>query len=96
MKGEVVLEDISLEEVNIIIKNKLKELDKNKEINLTKDELMIILPLTENQGVIVSVFFDEANTKKVQIKIMDTVYILPKINKNFEFYERISESEEKK
>ncbi len=89
------MEDISLEEVNIIIKNKLKELDKNKEINLAKDELMIILPLTENQGVIVSVFFDEANTKKVQIKIMDTVYILPKINKNFEFYERISESEEK-
>ena len=81
-------------EVAGIISEKIRELAAENEIDTKEDEFMVIQPLTDNQAIWYEMTFTDKGKRKINIKVNDSVYILPKIDKNFEMFTDESEEEE--
>lgn len=81
-------------EVAGIISEKIRELAAENEIDTKEDNFMVIQPLTDNQAVWYEATFTDNGQRKVDIKAANTVYILPKIDKNFEMFTDESEEED--
>lgn len=73
-------------EVAGIISEKIRELAAENEIDTKEDNFMVIQPLTDNQAVWYEATFTDNGQRKLDIKVANTVYILPKIDKNFEMF----------
>ena len=69
-----------------IISEKIRELAAENEIDTKEDNFMVIQPLTDNQAVWYEATFTDNGQRKLDIKVANTVYILPKIDKNFEMF----------
>ena len=80
-------------EVAGIISKKIRELVAEDKLDTKEDEFMVIQPLTDNQAIWYEVTFTDRGKRKINIKVNDMVWILPKIDKNFEIF--TDESEEK-
>ena len=81
-------------EVAGIISEKIRELAAENEIDTKEDEFMVIQPLTDNQAIWYEMTFTDKGKRKINIKVNDSIYILPKINKNFEMFTDESEEED--
>ena len=81
-------------EVAGIISEKIRELAAENEIDTKEDEFMVIQPLTDNQAIWYEMTFTDKGNRKINIKVNDSVYILPKIDKNFEMFTDESEEED--
>ena len=73
-------------EVAGIISEKIRELAAENEIDTKEDEFMVIQPLTDNQAIWYEMTFTDKGKRKINIKVNDSIYILPKIDKNFEMF----------
>lgn len=81
-------------EVAGIISEKIRELAAENEIDTKEDEFMVIQPLTDNQAICYEMTFTDKGKRKINIKVNDSIYILPKIDKNFEMFTDESEEED--
>lgn len=77
-----------------IISEKIRELAAENEIDTKEDEFMVIQPLADNQAIWYEMTFTDKGKRKINIKVNDSVYILPKIDKNFEMFTDESEEED--
>ncbi|UXI83414.1 hypothetical protein NYZ94_00250 (plasmid) [Ligilactobacillus salivarius] len=81
-------------EVAEVISRKIRELAAEGEVDTKEGEFMVIQPLTDNQAIWYEMTFTDKGKRKINIKVNDSVYILPKIDKNFEMFADESEEED--